>query len=224
MAKKKETILLICAHPDDEIIGAGGAIAKWKKEGKRIITVICSLGEGWPFWVKKRYTITMRKKESINASSIVGANKVEFLGFSDLTMAKDLKTEEAQQQIADVIKKYRPDKLFTHSVDDHVFNHKQVAKIVLNVFDGLKEKKIKSVADTEVYMFTIWNPFHIRHRENIQLIVDISDTFEKKKEALRCFASQRFVLLWLYPSIYLKAISFGRRNNMRFAEIFVKIR
>jgi len=224
MTQKKETILLICAHPDDEIIGAGGAIAQWRKEGKKIITIICSLGEGWPFWVKKKYTIAMRKKESINASAVVGSNKVDFLGFSDLTMAKNLKTDDAKKQIADVIKKYKPDKLFTHSVDDHVFNHKQVAKTVLAVFDKLKEQKIKSVNDTEVYMFTIWNPFHIRHRENIQLIVDISETFEKKREALRCFVSQKFVLAWLYPNIFLKAISFGRRNRMKFAEIFVKIR
>ena len=43
---RKETVLLICAHPDDEILGAGGTIAKYAQEGKEVVADIKQWGCG----------------------------------------------------------------------------------------------------------------------------------------------------------------------------------
>ena len=43
--KRKEAVLFLCAHNDDQLIGAGGTIAKYAKEGKKIVTIVFSFGE-----------------------------------------------------------------------------------------------------------------------------------------------------------------------------------
>jgi LmbE family N-acetylglucosaminyl deacetylase len=42
---KKGTVLVIVAHNDDHIIGAGGTLAKYAQEGKKVRTIIMSYGE-----------------------------------------------------------------------------------------------------------------------------------------------------------------------------------
>ena len=46
-------MLVVCAHPDDNILGAGGTIAKYSSEGKKVITVIASYGESGNPWLKE---------------------------------------------------------------------------------------------------------------------------------------------------------------------------
>ena len=40
MANKKNTIIIVVAHPDDEVLGCGGSIAKWTQSGDDVYTLI----------------------------------------------------------------------------------------------------------------------------------------------------------------------------------------
>jgi LmbE family N-acetylglucosaminyl deacetylase len=213
----KETVMVFCAHPDDEIIGAGGTIAKYSKEGKDVITVIFSYGESSHLWMKRKYTVTTRVNEAKKAGKIVGTKKTIFLGLRDGMLLKDVKEKKLEGVIANLIKKYKPTKIFTHSHDDMIFvDHKAVSNVMTKML-----KKIKYQGD--MYIFDIWNPMTVRRRNKPKMMVDVSRTFSTKMKALQCFKSQSFVIAELKPLIYIRAIKNGLAIGVKFAEKFYKV-
>jgi LmbE family N-acetylglucosaminyl deacetylase len=213
----KETVMVFCAHPDDEVIGPGGTIAKYAKEGKEIITVIFSYGESSHLWMKKRYTITMRVAEAKKAGKIIGTKRTIFLGLRDGLLMKDIKKKKTGAMIENLIKRYRPSRIFTHSHDDMIFmDHKAVNNIMIKILDKIKYKG-------DVYIFDIWNLTTIRRKNRPKMVVDISDSFRTKMKALDCFKSQSFVIAELKPLIYARAIKNGIVSGAKFAEKFYKI-
>ena len=210
-----ETILIFCAHPDDEIIGVGGTIAKYAQEGKRIISCIFSKGEMSHPWVQERHVRQVRTQESLVAGNIVGVQETIFLGLPDGKLSKI--AEKAVPEIKDIVRRYDPDKIFTHSQDDFIYrDHTAVHQAVMKALDEIDWKKA-------VYTFNIWF-MNLRRRNDPKLVVDISDTFKKKREALRAFTSQKLALLQLIPVVYAKAFMDGLSSDSRSAEIFYKVR
>lgn len=215
--EKKESILVICAHSDDQIFGAGGTLANYSKEKANIFTVIFSHGQGSHPWLKEKVTIKMRVKEAKAADKVIGGNGVMFCGFNELKIEEDFKRRRFKSKLIYIIKKNKPTKIFMHSIDDPHPDHQAVNKIVLDAVDSMKEK-------IEVYCFDIWNPWIVKYRNHPKMVVDISDTLKVKIKALNCFKSQFVALLTLMPSVYVKAFFSGIQYNLRFAEVFVKVR
>jgi len=219
-SKKKgpqDTILVICAHPDDEILGAGGTIAKYAQEGKRVLAVIFSYGEKSHWWLQKKFTVEMRVKESRSAGEVVGTYKTMFLGMKDFELAEEIKDRKRLRPIEKIILKYKPSKIFTHSPDDVIYaDHKAVWKAVDYV-----TKKIRYEGD--IFVFNIWAK-DVRLTKNPKLYIDISDTFKLKWAALKEFKSQRMALFQLYPGVLWKALKNGLEHKCRFAESFTKVK
>ncbi|MBU2561646.1 MAG: PIG-L family deacetylase [Nanoarchaeota archaeon] len=214
---KQETIMVICAHPDDEIIGAGGTIAKYSKQGKRVIAVIFSYGEKSHWWLQKKHTVEMRVKESKTAGSIVGIEKTFFLGLKDFELREEVKDEKNLDPIENVILKYRPSKIFTHSPDDLIYSdHLAVWGAVDKVTDRIGYKG-------DIFVFNIWAK-DVRLSKNPKLFIDISDTFSLKWNALKCFRSQHMYIFQLYPGLLWRAFRSGLENRCRFAESFTKVK
>ena len=71
--EEREIVLVFAAHSDDEVIGCGGTIVKYSKEGKEVITVIFSSGEKSSPWLKKDYIIKNRKEEAKKIGEFMGS-------------------------------------------------------------------------------------------------------------------------------------------------------
>lgn len=212
-----ETVMVICAHPDDEILGPGGTIAKYSKEGKRVITVIFSYGEKSHWWLKKKHTVEMRVKESHAAGEIVGVDKTFFLGLKDFELKEEIKSRKKLAQLKKIIEKYGPSKIFTHSPDDMIYqDHKAV-------WDAVDKVTRKMDFKGDIYVFNIWAK-DVRLSNNPKLYIDISDTFGTKWRALKCFRSQHKYIFQLYPGVFWKALRSGFSARCRFAEMFIKVR
>jgi LmbE family N-acetylglucosaminyl deacetylase len=78
--KKNNSILVIAAHPDDEVLGCGGTIAKYTKDKIEVNILFISDGESSRKLSKKKksFKINKRKKNAIAAAKILGANKPFF--------------------------------------------------------------------------------------------------------------------------------------------------
>ncbi|HII71158.1 TPA: PIG-L family deacetylase [Candidatus Woesearchaeota archaeon] len=214
---KQETVMIICAHPDDEVLGAGGAISKYASEGKSVVAVIFSYGEKSHWWLKKRYTVEMRVAESKKAGQILGITDTIFLGMKDFDLKNEMQKPENLDLLQKVIMRYYPDRIFTHSPDDIIYaDHKAVWDSVETVLDRLHYKG-------DVYVFNIWGQ-EVRVSKNPKLFVDISETFHLKTKALKCFKSQMMYIFQLLPGVYWRAFKLGRLNKTRYAEEFTKIR
>ena len=212
-----KNILVFCAHPDDEVFGAGGAIAKYAKEGFRIKTIVFSYGEQSHPWIKKRFVVETRVKESQEASKVLGSELPTFLALREGYFSGDAEKRNVEKYLSNLIKKTSPAKIFTHSVDDPHPDHNITHNIALN---ALK----KSGKKCSVYTFDIWNPFNAMKRKNPMLYINISGTFGTKIKALRCFRSQTASMISLLWSVYFNAIRNGIENRTRFAEVFYKVR
>src|SRR3989338_6214282 len=83
MMKKQDAILFLCAHNDDQLIGGGGTIAKYAKEGVKIVTVIFSFGETSLPHIKEKVSRRTRVLESKKAAKILGESEVYYLGLKE---------------------------------------------------------------------------------------------------------------------------------------------
>ncbi len=211
----KEHILVIAAHSDDQILGAGATMAEYAHEGHTIKTIILSQGEKSHPHLQADVITKIRQKESHQADEVIGGDGVLFLDFKEGQFPQHYPLHE--HGLRQFIQNFKPTKIFTHSVDDGHPDHINTHKIVIELYDRLKLR-------CDLYTFDVWTPFNLKKRENPWLFVDVSKTFPKKMAALRCFKSQ--YLAASYPIIlsYLRAIYHGFFNNTSYAEIFYKVR
>lgn len=213
----KETILVFCAHSDDQILGPGGTLARYAKEGKQVFTYIFSYGETSHPHFKRQVIVELRVGEAQKADQEINGSGVTFFGLSEGKFLEEAKKRKLKKKIEAIILEKNPTKIFTHNSDDPHMDHRAVNKIVLDTMEN-----IKSGAD--VYAFDIWNPFTLRNRDNPRLIVDIGNTFKTKIKALSHFKSQKVAMIMLLWSVYAKAIKNGLVHGYKVAEVFYKIR
>lgn len=212
-----QTVLVLCAHPDDEVFGVGGTIVNYVKEGIKVVIVNFSSGESSHPWLKSKFTIDMRKEESKRVTHLLGCSEPLNFDLKDGSIAKQIPEKQIKERVIEIIKKYQPNKIFTHAADDPHPDHKAVYKLVTSVVDMIKY-------DGHVYSFDVWNPFNITKRDVPKMFVDISKTFKIKIKALKAFKSQKLFYYMLLPAVYTRAILSGFSAKCRFAEVFYKIR
>ncbi len=210
------TILVFAAHPDDEVIGAGGTIAKYAKEGKQIISIVFSYGEGSDPTKEPESLIRERVKESKKAGDIIGTKEVIFLGLSDINFKKDVAQPSTKKKVMDILQRYKPDKIYTHSQDDLHPAHRETGKLVKQVLDELKLR-------AEVYAFTVSVPIKFVKRDMPRAYTDITKTFPLKLRALQAFKTQKHLLSFYFiPLVRLRAWLDGFKTRTKYAEQFSK--
>ncbi len=212
----KETILVFCAHNDDQIIGAGGTLAKYAKEGKQVIVYIFSFGESSHPHYEKKEIIKRRVRELRNADETLKISKSFFLGLKEGDFFNDFTKKKRKEVIVRAIKENNPTKIFTHSADDPHKDHQAVNSIVVFI---AKEVMYSG----PIFTFDVWNPFNLRNRNLPKLIVDIKETLQLKAKAFTCHKSQIPTLFIMMPLIYIRALLVGLQYDEGFCEKFTKI-
>ena len=219
----KESVIVFCAHSDDQVLGVGGTIANYAKQGKKVKTVIFSYGElplSSPILLKEKHSIERRVKESQKADKIIGGSGVMFFGLVDTKVAQEIDEKDILSRMIKLIKDLKPKKIFTHNIDDPHPDHRAVRKAVVDVLYEMNYK-------CDVYAFQIYTPIKLRRRNVPKLVVDISDTFKIKIKALKAFRTQfnfyAFINWIPLFSTFVRNFMNGINNNCRFAEVFYKI-
>lgn len=222
----KVDILAIGAHPDDVELGCGGTLAKLISEGKKVAVVDLTQGE-----LGTRGTNVTRAEEAANAAAIQGYVNRENLKMKDGFLVN---SEEYQMQIVKIIRKYRPEIVFSNAIDDRHPDHAKGSKLVSDAcfLSGLV--KIETVLDDEPQ--EAWRPkqiFNYIQWKNItpDFVVDVSDFMEKKIEACLAFKTQFYDPESAEPmtpisskdfleSLTYRAQDLGRLSGVDFAEGF----
>ncbi|MBS3127731.1 PIG-L family deacetylase [Candidatus Woesearchaeota archaeon] len=216
---EQESILIICAHNDDQIIGMGGTIAKYAAEGKKIHSIFFSLGEGSHPHLKTEVITKQRYFESKRADEILGATSIEYLGFPDTKIGEtihDRGREQIKQLILQKIEEHKPGKIFTNATDDTHHDHRAVAKLIQEMID---EEKISCA----VYVFEVWHLTKLKGRHLPKLVVNTSEYFSKKIEAFKQHKSQWLVYYQFIWKLYFKERINGKKNKWKYAEVFYKV-
>ena len=214
---KNEVVFVFGAHTDDFVIGAGGTIAKYMKEGKKIISVVFSLGELSHPWIKDHVIKDVREKETLIAGEIMGCETV-FLKLRDQKIKKDYDSLNIEKELLKLFEKEKPTKVFTHSLEDPHPDHKTVHRITLELYNKLTTK-IKP----EIYVYSVWNPVSFNTKWPA-LYVNITKTFGKKLEALKTFESQKIHVAYPFLLLLFRAFKEGLKIRTLFGEKFYRIK
>ncbi|GIU69557.1 MAG: N-acetyl-alpha-D-glucosaminyl L-malate deacetylase 1 [Candidatus Woesearchaeota archaeon] len=212
-----DSIMIVCAHSDDQIFGPGGTIAKYSKEGKKLFTIIFSYGHISAPLLKKEVIISARVKEAKDVDKLMGGTGVVFLGLDENKFIEQFRSKKMYPKLKKLILEKRPSRIFTHSHDDPHPDHRALNNLLMETLDRMRYK-------CDVYAFDIWTVFNTKRRNYPKIVIDISDTFKLKIKALRMFESQKLSLFSLMWSVYLKAWILGKKNGFKYAEAFYKIR
>ncbi len=212
---KKENIIIFSAHSDDFVLGAGGTIAKYRQEGKRVLVAVFSYGEMSHPWLKKSVVKTIRAKEAQEASNLLKCR----LTFFNLREGRFLEDYPAQEKhFLRLLQRYRPAKIFTHSSEDPHPDHRAVHKITLGLYD-----KAAFLPKLEVYTYSVWNPVSFR-TEYPALYIDVSRTFSLKLKALKQYQSQKVHIAYPFLLLLYRAVKDGFKIRKRFGEHFFRVR
>lgn len=213
--EKKETVLVLGSHSDDFVIGAGGTIANYTKEGKKVLSIVFSYGEKSHPWLKGNVVKKIRLKEALEASRLLGCQTI-FFDLEEMKFYEDYKKKEVEKELLKIINRNKPTKIFTHSNEDPHPDHRAIHKIT-------QELLKKVTFRPELYVYSIWNPVSIRTSWPA-LYIKISKTFSLKLKALKMFRSQKFHVAYPFFLLLFRAIKNGLKVRTLFAEKFYRIK
>jgi N-acetylglucosamine malate deacetylase 1 len=175
-------ILAIGAHPDDMELICGGTLVRANMLGRSTGILDLAAGE-----MASRGTPDLRAREAAQAAKVMGVSVRENLGFPDGGIQN---TPDTRAKVAVVIRRLKPKIVITHSQHGRHPDHPTVAQLVR---DACFVAGLKKVAPE----FAPHRPLKVIHalsfREDNQkptFVVDITESFEKKLEAIACYASQ----------------------------------
>jgi LmbE family N-acetylglucosaminyl deacetylase len=183
-------ILIIGAHPDDEILGCGGTIARLVKEGNIAYSVI--LGEGITSRYNKREVqksnneLNELNNQMYKANKIIGIKKVYKFEFPD-NRFDTIPLLDIIKTIEKIKNDIRPDIIFTHYKDDLNIDHKITYEAVLTATRPMKNEPVKTIYSFEVPSSTEWK-YPLNFSPNV--FFDISKTIKEKLNALSVYQSE----------------------------------
>jgi len=221
-------IMVITPHPDDAEYGVAGTVARWVKEGKRVVYVVCTNGD------KGTSDINMdpaklsetRRQEQRAAAEVLGVREVIFLDLPDQGLED---TPEFRKLIVRLIRQYRPHTIATADPYRRYIwhrDHRITGRVVLDaVFpfardhlaypdllaEGLLPHKVKELL--------FWAAEDINYRS------DITATFDLKVRALRCHKSQMQELSEPEPEGWLRqrCLDIAKGEDFELGEAFHRV-
>jgi LmbE family N-acetylglucosaminyl deacetylase len=191
MSKKIiKTILVVAAHPDDEVLGCGGTIAKHSEQGDIVYVLFMSEGVSSRFVIGevKDWTqeISARETAAINAAKVLGVKDVEFLRYPNLRM-RDLSMLDIVKQVESAILKYRPSVIYTHHGGDLNSDHRVTHEAVITACRPIENFPVREIISFEIPSSTEWSTSSIGEVFTPNMFVDIHNFFQKKIEAISCY-------------------------------------
>jgi LmbE family N-acetylglucosaminyl deacetylase len=165
-AIEKQRVLVVAAHPDDEVIAVGGNLALHQGLGSEVLTLFVTLDAP--------AADVGRRREAERAAHLLGFD-YRFLGFPDGSVS--LHERAVARAVAEAIRSFRPDVIYCPFPADHHRDHQSAAACTGAAVE-------ESGYQGEVWCYELWSCLW----PNIG--VDISSVIETKREAINCYASQ----------------------------------
>jgi N-acetylglucosamine malate deacetylase 1 len=218
-----ETVLAVVAHPDDEVLGAGGTLAHHAAKGDAVH--ILFLGDGVGARGDDKAAAERRAKAARLAASALRAREPEFLGLPDNRLDR-LELLDIVQPIEHAIRKITPQTIYTHHSGDLNIDHVLCHRAVLTACRPLSSSGVLRVYTMEVPSSTEWASPHSANAFMPTHFVDISGTQEAKRRALEAYSEEMrpFPHPRSFEALNALAAWRGASAGLRAAEAFVVVR
>lgn len=224
----KLDLLAIGSHPDDVELGCSGTLINEVKRGKKVGIIDLTQGE-----LGTRGTIENRYQEASDAAKIMGVVVRENLKMRDGFFKND---EDHQMQLIKVLRKYSPEIVIGNIWEDRHPDHGRAGWMIYDAcfLSGLKQVK---TIDDDGHEQKKWRPKMLLHYIQDRfyepnIILDISEVWEQRVEAIKAYKSQFFTGNNDGPQTYISSPDFmealtsrarllGKRIGVKYGEGFL---
>ena len=225
----RRCILVVVAHPDDEVLGCGGTIASWSNAGAQTHVLYLADGETARYQDKTDpeaiARIALRRNAARRAAEILGLTSIQFLDFPDNRL-DGVELLDVIKPIEALIKKLAPDTVYTHHGCDLNLDHRIAYQAVITACRPLPSCTVHSIYAFETPSSTEWATEAYGQLFRPNLFVDIADTFEAKMASLAEYNQEmhQFPHPRSIEGVSILARQRGASVGVALAEAFVLVR
>lgn len=215
-------ILVVAPHPDDEVLGCGGTIAKYADNGDDVYVAIVTKGEEPLFKVEQVVDV---RNECLKADRVLGVKETIFMDFP-ASMIENVPRYKFNEAFIQLIQRIRPDIVYIPHRGDMQLDHKMVVDAAMVALRPKYKHVVKRIYAYETLSETGWDIPNVTNEFIPNVYNNISKFMDKKIEAMQMFKTQ----LSAYPNARsLKAVEAlamyrGATVNMNAAEAFSLVR
>lgn len=221
MKKNIKKVLVVVAHPDDEVLGCGGTILKHVAKGDKASILILGDGETSR---DEAIDVKKRKNQAIKAAKLMKADlfleKLPDNKFDSLPLLEIIKIIEKH------LKRIKPEIIYTHNFSDLNIDHRIVFESVITACRPLPGFSVKKIFSFEVLSSTEWQASVKKNRFSPTFYNDISPYIDEKVKILQVYKKE----LRKYPhprsieGVKTLAKYRGMESGYKYAEAFQTIR
>ena len=222
-----ESVLVVAAHPDDELLGEGATIRRLVDEGATAHAVI--MAEGITSRADAREMadtaeLEVLKQDALAAAQIIGYTSMDFCGLPDNRMDQ-LDLLDIIKMVSGFVERYDPDTIFTHHPGDLNIDHRLVCQAVLTACRPVNGNRVKRIYAFETPSSTEWN-YAYENPFCPNAFFDVTDTLEAKVEAMSMYRSEDAAFPHPRSAEALRALARYRGSNVDcdYAEAFSVLR
>ena len=181
-------ILIVSPHPDDDVIGCGGSIAKHRSLGHNVHVVYMTSGDAGSIEIPKKKLAEIREKEALAALKVLDVHNYTFLRLPDgYVSAVD---DVAFRKLIELVREIKPSLVYLPHASDRHRDHRKTHELVIEAVKRAGEEvfqdcKGKPWQVEVVLCYEVWTPI-----SDVEYVEDITPFMKKKLEALRKHASQ----------------------------------
>jgi LmbE family N-acetylglucosaminyl deacetylase len=184
-------VLVIAAHPDDEVYGMGGTIAKLASQGDKVYVLIVTDGCTSQYRHSSNLDEILKRKyeEAKRANDVLGVQKIFYGNLPDMRL--DITEHiEVNNVIENVVKEIEPDVVYTHFYGDVNLDHQCVYRSTLVAVRPLPGQSVKELYCYRVPSSTEWSPQNSSTTFMPNVYSDISNYFMKKYDAIMQYQTE----------------------------------
>jgi LmbE family N-acetylglucosaminyl deacetylase len=220
----RKIALVIAAHPDDEVLGCGGTLAKMARNGFSVHGIIVSEGITSRNGKNSSRLLTNLRRENKKSSKIIRFNSMKLLNYPDNKLYS-VDFLQLVQNFENIITRLKPSIIFTHHSGDLNIDHEIVNRAVITASRPINKDSVKKILTFETPSSSEWkfdekNYFIPNYFENIEKYLKYKITALKSyKSEMRKFPHPRSI-----ENIKSIAKVRGSTVGYKYAEAFKVIR
>lgn len=181
-------VVVFAPHPDDELIGCGGSIAKHVSRDDKVTVVYMTSGDKGGTEHSKEILAIIREREALEAAEFMGINSLIFLKNEDGSLRR---SPEIIKNVKNIITGEKPQLIYIpHHLDghkDHIITNKIVVEVIKKAaLPCLHNRASKTWKVKSVLCYQVWAPL-----TKVSFLEDITEFVDIKKKALEFHRSQK---------------------------------
>ena len=220
--------MVVAAHPDDEVLGCGGTVARLATEGHSVAIAI--LGEGITSRYERREgadaeLLALHRERCQKAADLVGADRLFTYDLPD-NRFDEVPLLEVAKIVEELIDKWQPSAIYTHHGGDLNIDHVIVHRAVLTAARPVAGQVVEEIYAFEIPSSTEWSFGQFAAAFNPSVFIEIDAYVKRKVEAMECYESEARAFPHPRSPDALQAIArrWGSVAGLQNAEAFELIR